>query len=243
MIRIFLSSPVGGAGCTTFSANLAYTFSRIGKNVLLTGMEDHSISLHFEGLSSNERHSSNASALQGNIRRILPNLQLKFEGDRRQKTPVHAADTGRIGSRGRGGLSEYDVQIFDRAHTNDDENPTGSDWTVLVTGSTANCYRQLAQYFESLYRDSAAATSTNILTVVNQHVPESPLSTDILNLMSGNMEESLFPGVFLFDELLRESAASGLPLMEFAPYSANQPLFEMLTNHVMTHHDKRHAAA
>lgn len=243
MIRVFLSSPVGGAGCTTFSANLAYTFSRLGKNVLLTGMNDHSISLHFEGLIPNERHSTHAGTMQSNTGRISPNLQLLFDGDRRQESPVRAVHSRGIGSRGREDSSEYDVQIFDRAQTNDDEISAGSDWTMLIIDSSANCYRQMAQYFEGLYRDSAGAASTNILTVVNQHRPESSLSSDILDLMAGNMEESLFPGVFLFDELVRESAASGLPLLEFAPYSANQPLFEMLTNHVLTHHDNRHAAA
>ncbi len=243
MIRIFLTSPVGGSGCTTFSANLAYTFSRLGKNVLLTGTEDNSISLHFEGLVTNERQSSNASAIHGNTRRILTNLQLRFDGERQNISPVHAVRSSANGSRGREEFSEYDVQIYDRAHTSDEENLTGADWTLLITNSTANCYRQLAQNIDNSYRDSGSAKSANIMTVINQHVPESPLSTDILDLMSGNMKESLFSGVFLFDELIRESAASGLPLIEYAPYSANQPLFELLTNHVLTHHDNRHAAA
>lgn len=243
MIRIFLSSPVGGAGCTTFSANLAYTFSRLGKNVVLAGRHDHSMSLHFEGLNTGERHSPNNSAFHDNSRRILPNLQLRSDEDKLQKSPVRAVYSAGMASQGREQPSEVDVLIFDRACTTDDERMTSSDWNILITGTTANCYRQLARYLQRFYTDSDVAKSAHTLTVVNQHVPESPLSADILHLMSGNMEESLFSGIFLFDELMRESAASGVPLIEYAPYSANQPLFEMLTNHVLTHHDNRHAAA
>lgn len=243
MIRIFLNSPVGGSGCTTFSANLAYTFSRLGRNVLLTGVEDDSMSLHFEGLTPNERRSSGATAILGNTRNVLPNLQMRVAGEIREKPPEHAMRSMSNGSTGRGQASAYDIQIFDRVHVNAEEQLSESDWTLLLTTSTASCYRQLAKHFDELYSDNAAGHSGGVMTVLNQHVPESPLSTDILDLMSDSMGNSLFPGIFLFDELIRESAANGLPLIEYAPYSANQPLFEMLANHVITHHDKNHAAA
>jgi cellulose biosynthesis protein BcsQ len=144
---------------------------------------------------------------------------------------------------GRQHESEYDIEIYDQVYLDPKGGFDESDWRLIVTTSTANSYLFLAKYFDRSYCDMSAQKKGRMLIVLNQHYPESVLSTDILDLMTETAGDSLFPGLFLYDELIRESAASGLPLLEYAPYSANQPLFELLGNHVVSQHAKHHAAA